>query len=203
MTPNDLALSPLTSVCVTITHTWIGDLSISLTSPSGVEYLIMADVSNNYGGCGTQQDNAEICIVPGTTTPLTNFTEYACNSAPCSVGTCCLNGNWTVPCGGVTSPITGAIQAPNCDLNDFNVAGQPANGTWTISVLDVCNVDVGTLENFSLTFANGQACYACESDGGVLDSIVVVSCFGDSSLLLDLPPNYEMNGPDFGADSAI
>ncbi len=134
---------------------------------------------------------------------MTNNTEYNCNSAPCSVGTCCLNGNWTLPCGGVISPITGAIQAPNCDLNDFNVAGQPANGTWTISVLDVCNVDVGTLENFSLTFANGQACYACESDGGVLDSIVVVSCFGDSSLLLDLPPNYGMNGPDFGADSAI
>jgi len=200
---NDLAVNPLTSVCVTITHTWIGDLSISLTSPSGVSYLLMADAGNNYGECGTPQDNAEICIVPGTNNPLSNNTEYVCNSAPCSVGTCCLNGDWTVACGGVTSPITGVQQAPNCDLNDFNIAGQPANGTWTISILDVCNMDVGTLENFSLTFLNGQSCYACESDGGVLDSIVVVSCVGDPSLDLSLPPDYGTAGPLFGADSAI
>ena len=102
--PNDLAASPLTQVCITLTHTWIGDLSVSLTSPSGVEYLIMADVGNNYGECGTQQDNAEICIVTGTNHPLTNNTDYTCNSAPCSVGNCCLNGIWTVPCGGVTRP---------------------------------------------------------------------------------------------------
>lgn len=199
--PNDLAQSPLTQVCITLTHTWIGDLSVSLTSPSGVEYLIMADVGNNYGECGTQQDNAEVCIVLGTNNPLTNNTDYTCNTAPCSVGTCCLNGNWTVPCGGVTSPITGALQAPNCDLNDFNIPGQPANGTWTLSVLDVCNMDVGNLENFSLTFAGGQACYACEADGGVLDSIEITSCLGDNNLLLDIPPNYP-NGPMFGADSA-
>ncbi len=200
---NDLAVNPLTSVCVTLTHTWIGDLSISLTSPSGVEYLIMADVGNNYGECGTQQDNAEICIVPGTHKPLTNNTDYICNSAPCSVGTCCLNGNWTVPCGGVTSPITGAIQAPNCNLNDFNVPGHPANGTWKLSILDVCNQDVGVLHNFSLTFLNGQSCYACEADGGTLDSISVVGCVGDSSLNLDLPPNYGPGGPAYGTDTAL
>ena len=54
---NDLGESPLTSVCFTITHTWIGDLSVSLTSPSGVNYMLMADVNNNFGGCGMQQDN--------------------------------------------------------------------------------------------------------------------------------------------------
>ncbi|MCF8244908.1 MAG: gliding motility-associated C-terminal domain-containing protein [Saprospiraceae bacterium] len=200
---NDLGVNPLTSVCVTITHTWIGDLSISLTSPSGVEYLIMADAGNNYFECGNQQNNAEICIVPGTSKPLTNNTDYICNQGPCSVGTCCLRGNWTVPCGGVTSPVTGWPQAPNCDLNDFNVPGDPANGTWTISILDVCNLDVGMLENFSLTFLNGQACYACEADGGTLDTIEIIGCIGDSSLILDLPPNYGMNGPLYGADSAL
>ncbi|MCU0345750.1 MAG: PKD domain-containing protein [Saprospiraceae bacterium] len=201
--PNDLAISPLQQVCVTLTHTWIGDLSVSLTSPSGVEYLIMADVGNNYGECGTQQDNAEICIVLGNNKPLTNNTDYICNSAPCSVGTCCLNGNWTVPCGGVTSPITGVPQAPNCDLNDFNVPGDPANGTWTISVLDVCNMDVGTLHNFSLAFAGGQACYACEADGGMLDSVNLIGCVGDATLDFNLPPNYGASGPLFGNDQAI
>ena len=195
---NDLAANPLTSVCFTISHTWIGDLSVSLTSPSGMHYLLMADVSNNYGGCGIQQDNIEVCIVPGTANPLTNNTEYQCNSAPCSIGTCCLNGNWNVACGGVTDPLTGALQAPNCDLNDFNVPGNPANGTWTLTVNDVCNMDTGVLQNFTLTFANGtESCIACESDGGTLDSISVVSCYGDPSLLLEIPPDYGTgSGPD-------
>ncbi len=199
--PNDLGQSPLQQVCMTISHTYIGDLSVSLISPSGLEYLIMSDAGNNFGECGTGNDNAEICITLGTNHPLTNNVEYACNSAPCSVGICCLNGNWTVPCGGVTSPLTGAMQAPNCDLNDFNVPGQPANGTWKLKILDVCAVDSGNLENFSLTFAGGQSCYVCEADGGVLDSISVVSCLGDDDLMFGLTPNYP-NGPLFGADAA-
>ncbi len=195
---NDLGSNPLTSVCFTITHTWIGDLSVSLTSPNGTHYLLMADVNNNYGGCGTQQDNLEVCIVPGTNHPLTNNTEYQCNSAPCSVGTCCLNGNWTVACGGVVDPLTGALQAPNCDLNDFNTPGAPANGTWILTVNDVCNMDTGVLQNFTLNFANGtQSCISCDADGGVLDSISVTSCFGDPDLLLDIPPDYgNGSGPD-------
>lgn len=201
--PNDLSQSPLQQVCLTITHTWIGDLSISLISPSGVEYLIMADVGNNYAECGTTQDNAEVCIVTGTNNPLTNNTEYLCNSASCSVGTCCLNGNWTVPCGGVSSPLTGAIQAPNCDLNDFNVPGQPANGTWRLSVLDACMNDSGNLENFSLTFAGGQYCFVCEADGGTLDTTSQNVCLGDGNPNIVLPPIYGPNGPLYGADSAL
>ena len=194
---NDLGTCPLTSVCFTITHTWIGDLSVSLTSPSGVNYLLMADVNNNYGGCGMQQDNAEVCIVLGDNNPLTDSTEYICNAGACAAGVCCLTGNWTVPCGGVTDPINGALQAPNCDLNDFNVPGDPANGTWTLTVVDVCNMDTGTLDNFSLTFACGvETCIVCSADGGLLDSIEVTSCFGDPDLLLDLEPNYSGVPPD-------
>lgn len=188
---NDLGVNGLTSVCFSITHTWIGDLNVSLTSPNGTTYLIMSDSGNNYGNCGNQQDNVEVCIVPGTNNPLTNNTDYICNSAPCFSGTCCLTGNWTVPCGGVTDPLTGSVQAPNCNLADFNVPGAPANGTWTLTVNDVCNSDTGVLNNFSLTFANGtQSCISCDADGGELDSMEVVSCYGDPNLLLDLPPDY-------------
>ncbi len=193
---NDLGTCPLTSVCFTITHTWIGDLSVSLTSPSGVNYLMMADVNNNYGGCGMQQDNVDICIFPGSfNPPATNsngdLTEYICNAGPCPAGTCCMTGVYTMACGGVTDPINGALQAPNCDLNDFNIPGDPANGTWTLTVVDVCNMDTGTLDNFSLTFACGvETCISCEADGGTLDSMDVTSCFGSPNLDLNLPPNY-------------
>ncbi len=170
--PNDLGENPLTAVCFTISHTWIGDLSVSLTAPDGTSYLLMADQNNNYGGCGMMQDNIDVCIVTGTGNPLTNNTEYQCNPAPCALGFCCLNGNWTVACGGVTDPLTGSVQAPGCDLNDFNVPGSPANGTWTLTVNDVCNMDTGVLHNFSLHFANGtQSCLSCEAEGGQFDTL--------------------------------
>lgn len=188
---NDLGACPLTSLCFQITHTWVGDLAVTLTSPSGVNYMVMADVNNNFGGCGNQNDNIDVCIVPGTGNPLTNNTEYVCNTGPCQSGTCCLTGVWTMPCGGVTDPVTGAQQAPNCDLNDFNIPGQPANGTWTLTINDICSNDVGTLDNFTLTFACGTlVCTVCEADGGSLNAPPVTGCVGEPELNLNLPPNY-------------
>ena len=59
---NDLGSCPLQEVCFTINHTWVGDLSVSLISPSGLNYLIMADNNNGTGGCGTSSDNIDICV---------------------------------------------------------------------------------------------------------------------------------------------
>lgn len=199
--PNDLSVNSLTSVCFSITHTWIGDLSVSLTSPNGTCYLLMADANNNFGGCDVMHDNIEICIVSGTDNPLTNNANYQCNPGPCSSGTCCLNGNWTVACGGVTDPITGALQAPNCNLDDFNTPGAPANGTWTLTVNDVCNQDTGVLNNFSLEFSGGtQSCIVCEADGGGLDPYELSFCQGDS---ISLPPIHPIYSDGEAPDSSL
>ncbi|MEK7255815.1 MAG: proprotein convertase P-domain-containing protein, partial [Bacteroidota bacterium] len=159
----------------------------------------MADAGNFFGDCGTDADNLDVCIVLGTGNPLTNNTQYICNTGPCSSGTCCLTGIWTMPCGGVTDPVTGAQQAPGCDLNDFNNAGDPANGTWTLTVNDICSQDVGTLNNFSLTFACGTlVCTVCEADGGSLNAPNVEGCFGDPDLNLNLPPTFSGPPPNPG-----
>lgn len=185
--PNDLGQCPLQQVCFQITHTWVGDLCVTLTSPGGLNYMVMADLNNNYGGCGNSNDNINVCIDVGTGNPLTNNTEYICNGPP---GTC-LVGNWTMPCGGVTDPVTNAQQAPGCDLNAFNVAGQPANGTWTLTVNDICSQDVGFLQNWSLTFSCGvQDCFSCNADAGNLNQPNVVACKGDPELFLNVVPQY-------------
>ena len=111
---NDLSVNPLVQFCIAIEHPWVGDLSLSLTSPGGLHYLLMADDDNGFGGCGTNADDIDICITTGTNNPLTNNTPYICNG-----GEPCLQGNWTLPCGGVTDPVAGAVQAPGCDLAYF------------------------------------------------------------------------------------
>ena len=69
------------------------------------------------------------------------------------------------PAGGVTDPVSGAVQAPNCDLNDFNVPGHQANGIWTLTINDICGADVGFLHDWSLGFQCGvQSCMgACQN----------------------------------------
>ena len=191
--PNDLSQCNLQQVCFEITHTWIGDLSATLVSPGGLNYMVMADLNNNFGGCGNNSDNVDVCIELGTANPLTNNTEYVCNN-----GNPCLIGQWTLPCGGVTDPVSGAVQAPNCDLNDYNLPGQPANGTWALVVNDICAQDVGFLETWSLVFACGVVeCFTvdCDADGGELNQPDVTGCFGDPSLNLNITPNYPSGPP--------
>lgn len=187
---NDLGQCPLQSVCFSITHTWVGDLCVTLTSPSGLNYMVMADANNGFTGCGTSSDNIDVCVAIGTGNPLTNNTEYICNTGPCQSGSCCLVGNWTMPCGGVSDPVTGAQQAPNCDLNDFNVPGNPANGTWTLTVNDICGSDVGTLNNFTLNFACGASCVSCAANGGTITNPDLQACLGDPALNLSIIPLY-------------
>ena len=184
--PNNLGLCPLQRVCFQINHTWVGDLSVTMTSPGGLSYILMGDLNNSTGGCGTDSDNIDVCIDVGTGNALTNNTEYACNG-----GNPCLIGNWTVACGGVTDPMSGAIQAPTCDLNDFNVMGAPANGTWELTINDVCAQDEGDLVNWSLEFACGTvACITCEPEGGALNQDDVQACFQSPDLNINTVPVY-------------
>lgn len=184
--PNDLGQCPLERVCFTIDHTWVGDLSVSLISPSGLNYLVMADADNGFGGCGTNSDNINVCIDIGVGMPLTNNTQYTCNG-----GNPCLIGNWTVPCGGVTDPVGGAVQAPGCNLNAFNVPGNPANGTWTLRVNDICAADIGFLQTWSMEFACGTlSCVTCDANGGTVNFGDVQGCQGSPSLNLNVTPSY-------------
>jgi len=187
--PNDLSLCPLQQVCFEIDHTFVGDLCITLVSPGGLNYMVMADDYNgiHQGNAGNGASNLDVCIDVGTGNPLTNNTPYVCNGPP---GTC-LVGNWTVPCGGVTDPFTGAQQAPGCDLNAYNMPWQPANGTWTLVINDVWALDSGFLQTWSLAFACGILdCFTCAPDAGVLNQPPVMGCIGSPALNLNVIPQY-------------
>lgn len=193
--PNDLGSCGLNEVCFTIFHTWVGDLSVSLISPAGKKYLVMADVENMPpNGCGNSANNIDICVTVGTGNPITNNSEYVCNGT----GLYCLEGGgFTVPCGGVTDPFDGALEAPNCDLADFNVPGDPANGLWTLVVNDICDLNIGQLVDWSLSFDCGtSSCLGCDADAGELVVSDITACIGDPLLDLSLSPTYTGSAPD-------
>ena len=175
--PDDLSQCPLESVCFTIEHQWVSNISASLIAPSGTNYLLFADIDNSWGSCSNLGgDNVEVCIAQGNSNPLNSGTPIICDYNPCSIGYCCKTGDWTLPCG-VYDPFSGASAAPNCDLNDFNQPGESVNGIWTLVINDLCIGSGGVLHNFSLNFA----CPDSIGTNPVLTTASPLACLPDST----------------------
>jgi subtilisin-like proprotein convertase family protein/subtilisin family serine protease len=100
-------------VRVSITHTWVGDLSLSLISPSGTSIPL----ATNWGGTGDNFVN-------------TWFDDAA-----------------TLPISSGVPPFTGTFR-PETPLS--TLAGQNANGTWQLKVVDNAAGDTGTINNWTL-----------------------------------------------------
>jgi subtilisin-like proprotein convertase family protein len=63
-----------------------------------------------------------------------------------------------------TAPFTGRFR-PETPLSGFN--GFSPNGTWTLNISDRTALDVGTLQNWSLTFTTGERSQTSDSSGRV------------------------------------
>lgn len=158
--PNDLSENPLMSVCIDIQHGWLSDLFIILNSPGGKSYFLLADENNNQGGCEQPgANNMNVCFEIGNNFPISNNDPYAFNcNGPWNTN--CFVGSWNISCGSPFSDLfPNATAAPNCDLFDFNVPGDPVEGTWTLILGCVCMQQAvefnAILHNWSLNFDNG------------------------------------------------
>ncbi len=151
--PNILGVDNcLSSVCFTVNHTWIGDLDFVLTAPDGTSYIIMGDMDNNTGGCGTNCDNLNVCITLGTGNPAgTGAIQYG-GLFP-GAGTPCVTGNYTIATT-VTNPNGPGVAAPGGNLNAFNNGTGTVSGMWTLTIGDNCGADIGSLTNWSMTFCD-------------------------------------------------
>jgi subtilisin-like proprotein convertase family protein len=123
----------LTSICLSITHTWVGDLKATLTSPNGTPVVLFDRVGVPNTTVGCSGNNIDVIFVPGTGTEM----EAICNP--------------TVP------TITGVFNAFNgANINSLNDGSNP-NGTWTLNVSDAEAIDVGSIASFTLKFGrNGE-----------------------------------------------
>lgn len=148
-----------------IEHTWIGDLEISLTSPSNTTVLLFNGGATNCNG-----DNLAVNFDDEAALPYSELAG-SCNPAPPAA--------------------TGIFQSAEA-LSIFN--GEPANGTWTLTVTDNVNNDGGQLNNWELdvcsivaddfAFSASPSTLASCVDDVVTFNLTVGGAFDDSGVML-------------------
>ncbi len=116
------------NVFVGIDHTWVGDLSATLTSPAGQNFLLFAQPGVPADDYGCSGDNVEVTL-----------DDDAALLAADLENTC--NGN---------SPAVAGIFRPVQSLAALN--GQLAQGAWKLSVTDNFPEDGGALTSWGLYF---------------------------------------------------
>jgi subtilisin-like proprotein convertase family protein len=108
------------NVDLDITHTWIGDLDVTLTSPMGTVVTLFTDICDS---------------IPGSEDMLVTLDDSAATAIEAA------------PCPAVFPPGTYRPETPAL-LSDFN--GENPNGVWTLTVVDDNDADVGRINDWSL-----------------------------------------------------
>lgn len=160
-------------VTMHLDHEYIGDLTITLTSPAGQSVTLIGP-EGFFGG--TDGDVWNIGFVPcgDPADPDPGFSAQWNN-----------NQNW-----GFNNTYTGTYYPNAGCLENFNSG--PVDGTWTLTVVDGQAVDVGNFYDYDIIFCDpsGITCFSCAADAGDLTQANVASCQGSQNLNLSLPPTY-------------
>lgn len=159
-------------VRLTLEHEYIGDLRITLTSPSGQTVTLIGPVGF-FGG--TDFTDWDVTFVPcaDAAAPDPGFSATWNNNQAWGI-----NGNYT----GSYYPSIGCLE---------NFTG-PVNGQWTLTVFDQQAIDVGTFFDYEIIFCRPDCidCFTCAANAGALTQADMVKCEGDPTLNLNLPPTY-------------
>ncbi|MDO8368574.1 MAG: proprotein convertase P-domain-containing protein, partial [Saprospiraceae bacterium] len=160
-------------VTMHLDHEYIGDLTITLTSPSGQSVTLIGP-EGFFGG--TDGNVWDISFVPcnDQASPDPGFDDQWNN-----------NQNW-----GMNNNYFGSYYPFQGCLEDFNSG--PVDGTWTLTVVDGQAIDVGNFYDYEIIFCDpsGIICFTCAADAGDLIQPNVSECQGSADLNLDLPPTY-------------
>jgi len=140
-----LNVNDLESICVTMEHSWMRDMEITLTCPNG-QSIILHDHPGNFGSevfLGEPNDNDNFNPVPGLGYDYC-WTPSAANGTWIDYANNVLGGSGTLPPGDYSTfdPIS-------------DLVGCPLNGEWTIGVVDLWPADNGYIFNWSLKFQDG------------------------------------------------
>jgi subtilisin-like proprotein convertase family protein len=129
----------ISNICLTMEHSYLGDLNISITCPNGQTSILKAYPGGGGTFLGCPLDDPATgpgsyrtyCFTPTATTLLVNGTTSNCGT-PAGAS---INGGNYMP----VQPFT-------------NLIGCPLNGNWTISVTDNLNLDNGYISTWDINF---------------------------------------------------
>ncbi|MBL8003126.1 MAG: PKD domain-containing protein, partial [Flavobacteriales bacterium] len=126
-------INQLQSICIDIEHSFLGDLVISIISPSG-ETVVM----HQQGGTGTYLG---VPVDPDEANPTPGTCWTYCFSPTATNGTMAANAAATLPAGTYESlnPLSGLL-------------GSQLNGNWTIEICDLWGLDNGFLCGWEMDF---------------------------------------------------
>lgn len=136
--------NPIQSVSVNIimSHTWVGDLVATLTSPGGTTFTLFSRAgSTTLTGVGS---SANLVVGTGynfTDTATTNFWPGVGGWGSTTSATNLPNGNYRT-----TASLTGAATSL-----DAAFGGQDGNGTWTLFMSDNAGGDIPSAVDWSVT----------------------------------------------------
>lgn len=140
--PANPTITSFNALNLGINHTWVGDLLIQLTSPSGT--------------------TADVLVRPGVTTA----TSFGSSSDFLAANTYAFvnSGGTAFPTGSAASVASGTYNRlgraaagqvasdSGLDFTAFN--GQDLNGTWTLSIRDYGSGDTGSINGWSMDISS-------------------------------------------------
>jgi subtilisin-like proprotein convertase family protein len=122
---SEVAIAYLILRDLNVSHTWVGDVSATLTSPSGTVVQLFDRPGVSGGGLGCANDNMLVTFDDNATNTATDF-ENMCEDLPA---------------------IEGTFQSIGL-LSSF--INEPALGNWVLTVVDHVNNDGGAINGWSL-----------------------------------------------------
>lgn len=167
ITADPAMLVDVIEVSLDLTHPWVGDLVITLESPSGLTVTLIDQPgipSDGYPGpfgCGGRDISAD-------------FTDSALIAAE-------------DVCSYADRPVISGAVRPGQALAGFS--GEPAAGTWLLHISDLFSYDVGLLNSACLNITLRPACPAdLDGDGSltVFDVLAYLTAFNSDDPAADL-----------------
>ncbi len=149
-------VSQIQQICVTMEHSYLGDLDIVVESPTG-QTLILKAYNSGGGSCDLGEPYAS-GPVDGQNSNLTNpgvGYEYCFNATPVYGTMVSEVGNFThtIPAstGGTYTDSYLPAGSYNSEGSFANLVGSDMNGTWTIHVTDNLSLDNGYIFNWYIS----------------------------------------------------
>jgi subtilisin-like proprotein convertase family protein len=174
--------SPAQGICgvdISFNHEYLGDLTITLISPSGTSVQLVGPTTNATLPTNLSTWNVHFVPCGSPANPDFGFTDTWSNLQ-----------DWAT-----LTTYTGSYYPASGCLEDFNIGS--ANGQWLIIVQDHDPFQIGNILSITLLFCDptGLLCSECIPNGGMLSPASFNRCAGENIQSSEITVNYGNNIP--------